>query len=141
MATPAERRAAQRRLAHEIHTGTFKPSNVGTRARKVATEKEREPLANNVMSHVISILEPAGATDSPINRDRLERNIYGDELLQKVIGKPEFYATIGLPNTKQYPGMSITDLRKALTMSADEWRNQARQDALAGKKRSPFFYK
>lgn len=33
------RRAAQRRLAREIHTGTYKPSGAGAKARQVATER------------------------------------------------------------------------------------------------------
>lgn len=35
--TPAERRAAQRRLAREIQGGTYKPSGVGAKARRAAT--------------------------------------------------------------------------------------------------------
>lgn len=32
-------RAAQRRLAKEIHTGTYEPSGVGAKARRVASER------------------------------------------------------------------------------------------------------
>jgi hypothetical protein len=34
--TPAQRRAAQRRLAREIRTGTYKPSQAGKKARETA---------------------------------------------------------------------------------------------------------
>lgn len=36
MASPSERRAAQRQLAREIRTGTFQPSAAGARARSAA---------------------------------------------------------------------------------------------------------
>ena len=36
MPTPQEHRAAQRRLAREIKTGTYKPSAIGRKAREVA---------------------------------------------------------------------------------------------------------
>jgi hypothetical protein len=141
MATAAENRAAQRRNAKAQKTGTYQKTSIGAKARRVATNLKREPLANAVMSHAIRILEPSGATRAPVDRDRMERRILGDELLQKAIGTEEFMATIGLPHTTQYPGMSLTDLSAALGMTADEWRERAREDALAGLHYSPFFYK
>lgn len=39
MAT-AQHRAAQRRLAKEIHTGTYKPSAIGAKAREVANSQK-----------------------------------------------------------------------------------------------------
>lgn len=44
MATSAERQAAQRRLAREIKTGTYKPSGIGAKARRIATELETRKL-------------------------------------------------------------------------------------------------
>lgn len=38
MATAAERTAAQRRIAREIHSGTYKPSKIGAKARQVARD-------------------------------------------------------------------------------------------------------
>jgi hypothetical protein len=35
--TPSERRAAQRRTARQIETGTYKPSGAGAKARRAAT--------------------------------------------------------------------------------------------------------
>ena len=35
MATSAQRRAAQRKLAKEIHEGTYKPSSIGKKAREI----------------------------------------------------------------------------------------------------------
>jgi hypothetical protein len=141
MATPAENRAAQRRIARQIKEGTYQKSNIGKKARKVATDLEREPLAHAALAHAIRILEPSGATASPVNRDRLERNILGDELLAKSMGKAEFLATVGLLRPKLFPGASIRDLQDMLSMDAEGWKDRARQDALAGKKTSIFYYK
>ncbi len=41
--TPAQRRAAQRRLAREIKTGTYKPSQASKKAREAA-RRLREPI-------------------------------------------------------------------------------------------------
>ena len=40
MPTSSERRAAQRRLARQIHTGTYKPSATGKKAREVANSQQ-----------------------------------------------------------------------------------------------------
>jgi hypothetical protein len=44
MATPEQnaRRSAQRRLAGEIHTGRYKPSGIGAKARRVANARLQE---------------------------------------------------------------------------------------------------
>jgi hypothetical protein len=42
VAVTAEHRAAQRRLAREIHSGTYKPSGIGAKARRIAALTEQE---------------------------------------------------------------------------------------------------
>jgi|SRR5579862_6850675 len=46
MARDAERRAAQRRLAKEIRSGTFKPSDIGAKARRAARERKPQILVD-----------------------------------------------------------------------------------------------
>jgi hypothetical protein len=42
VSTSAERRAAQRRLAKQIHERTYKPSNIGAKARQAAKSRAEE---------------------------------------------------------------------------------------------------
>ena len=50
MASQAERRAARRRLAREIKTGTYQPSAIGKKARQAATELEKERLIDRIQA-------------------------------------------------------------------------------------------
>jgi hypothetical protein len=45
MAAASERASAQRRLARQIKTGTYQPSNIGAKARKAATELIQDKTA------------------------------------------------------------------------------------------------
>lgn len=48
MAVSAEHRKAQRRLAREIHGGTFKPSKIGAKARRIANELDKEQVIREI---------------------------------------------------------------------------------------------
>lgn len=46
--TTAERRAAQRRLAKQIHTGTYQPSAIGAKSRALANTYLKEQLVDQI---------------------------------------------------------------------------------------------
>lgn len=48
MAANPQRRAAQRRLAREIHAGTYKPSGIGTKARAYANTLLKNELVDKI---------------------------------------------------------------------------------------------
>jgi hypothetical protein len=85
MPTPAERRSAQRKLAKEIKAGTFKPSSVGTQARKVATAKEQ--LINDITQLHIDVYGneyKRKNTRNLIQRDPISKKIRPVDSLRKI---------------------------------------------------------
>ena len=57
MATAAERRAAQRKLAKQIGTVNYEPSKIGSKARKVANEYKADLVEKAVRHGVARISE------------------------------------------------------------------------------------
>ena len=82
MATASERKSAQRSLAKEIHTGTFKPSGVGSKAREAAKGRKEQ-----LVDKILDIKRSAFGPNAPIvtvkrrgvwNEGRARKNIQVD---------------------------------------------------------------
>jgi hypothetical protein len=82
MATPAERRAAQRRLAREIHTGTYQPTAIGRQARE-ATQgmtHDRKPVPRGrdaTVDRITALL--IAVSGNGVNRVKVQQVNYNPE--------------------------------------------------------------
>ncbi len=79
--TERERRTAQRRLAKQIRSGTYKQSGIGAKARRIANDKEI------LVNRVLDIKRAAFGPNSPVvtgkrrgkwNEGRARKNIQVD---------------------------------------------------------------
>ena len=78
----AARRAAQRRLAGQIHTGTYKPSGIGAKARRVATERmdklrEEAEKLNSAKDAAYYNIRGRLGTYYKYKDETVEANVYG----------------------------------------------------------------
>ena len=123
------RRAAQRRLAKEIHEGTFKPSQIGAKARKVATERQRR-IIDRDFDIAIKLNRARDAAFANMiarvgdyvffKRETVEANVYGGETSE----------------SGSVPGMSVAEAEWTAQADTEEIRSRAEPQV----KGNPWFY-
>ena len=123
------RRAAQRRLAKEIHEGTYKPTKIGAKARKVATERQRR-IIDIDFDQAIKLNRARDAAFTNIHnrlheylyykRETVEANVYGGETAE----------------SGEVPGMSLAEAEWTANADTEELRSRAEPQI----KGNPWFY-
>lgn len=74
MAQSAAHRSAQRRLAREIQSGTYKPSKIGAKTRKAASER-----LTRLRDAAFYNIEGRLGDYAKYKRETVEANVYGGE--------------------------------------------------------------
>jgi hypothetical protein len=146
MSTPAERRAAQRRLAREINTGTYQKSSIGTRAREAAAIGSasqadiRADLEERAYRRAVAGLEHKARFNGAAVEARIQGGIAvtykgsGTEyypqatLANGIVTQADGSMTfIGRGKVSVLPGMTNDQLRKAISMSGTDWEKLAKR--------------
>lgn len=157
--TNAQRRAAQRRLARELHSEAgFRKSEIGAKARHAAAIGTSNPadlradLEERAFRRAVSQLE----NRSRFNPDAVEVRIKGGVIVtgedlpdgSTILGE-SYYPTAKLKNgvitlpdgtivhvgkakVTQIRGMSNSQLHKAIQTTGDEWRKLAKRGSSKG---------
>lgn len=151
MPSAAVNRAAQRRLAREIRTGTYKPSTVGRRAREAAAIGSssvadiRADLEERTLRHAVALV---GET-SQFNREAVETRVKGGVILThnksaeyiplariekgNVVHLDGSVTSPGKAKVYQLNGMTNEQLRNALSMTEKDWKKLAKRDLKHGR--------
>jgi hypothetical protein len=108
----AARRAAQRRLAKQIHEGTYQRSNIGAKAREVANRIKQEDEAYELNSaRDAAYWNQMGKLGNYVKfyEPTVEANVYGGTTRE----------------SGPVPGMTLTQARWTANADAEELRSQA----------------